>query len=83
MTLQEFTAAICAELREAGFDARELQGFPIVQRPEGMAEGVRLLKYQTKFCACDREIYAEGMIFLPAGSRRAADELAAEKHGKL
>ncbi len=78
MTLGEWTAAVIEELKAAGFDAREHQGFPLVQRPEDFQEGVRLLKFHTTLPA-DREIYAEGMIFVPAGSRRAAEKLAAEK----
>ena len=80
MTLAEWTGTIIAELHAAGFAATEYQGFPLVKRPESIEEGVRLLKLKTTFPA-DREIYGEGMLFVPAGSRRAAEQIAAEKNG--
>ena len=82
MTLAEWTGAIIAELQAAGFVASEYQGFPLVKRPESIEEGVRLLKFTTTFPA-DREIYSEGMLFVPVGSRREAERIAAEKNGVL
>lgn len=78
MTLQQWTTIIIAELKANGFEAREYQGFPLVKRPESHEEGVRLLKFSTKQFPADREIYAEGMLFMPAGSRRAAERLKEE-----
>lgn len=80
MTLQEWTMIISAELKAEGFEVSEYQGFPLVKRPESIEEGVRLLKFHTKQFPADREIFAEGMLFVPAGSRRAVDKLAAEKN---
>jgi hypothetical protein len=79
VTLPEWTASVIAELKAAGFEVSEYQGFPLVQRPESLEETVRLLKFETKHFPADRTIYAEGMLFVPAGSRRAAEKLAAEK----
>ena len=75
MTLGEWTTIIIAELKANGFEASEYQGFPLVKRPESHEEGVRLLKFFPKQFPADREIYAEGMLFIPAGSRRAAEKL--------
>lgn len=68
MKLEEWTAAVTAELQKAGFDVSECQGFPLVKRPEAFPEIVRLLKFQTSL-SCMRRIYAEGMLFVPAGVR--------------
>jgi hypothetical protein len=67
MDLPEWTAKITEELRAAGFHPTEYRGFPLMKLPEGHFEIVRLLKFRTSLAA-DRRIYAEGMIFIPAGS---------------
>jgi hypothetical protein len=67
MNLAEWTAAVSAELKGAGFDVSEYLGFPLVRPPESHLERVRLLKFKTS-AACERTIYAEGMIFMPIGS---------------
>ena len=72
MTLQQWTAQILLELQAAGFKAREHQGFPLMQMPDGHLEIVRLLKFRTSL-GSDRRIYAEGMLFLPAGSWKLAE----------
>ena len=79
MTLQEWTMIISAELRAEGFEVIEVYGFPVVKRPESLEESVRLLKFHTKQFPADREIFAEGMLFAPAGSRRAAEEIEKAK----
>jgi hypothetical protein len=77
MTLEEWHTAILTELRVAGFQATTYQGFPLVERPDLFSEGVRLLKFQTSL-PCDRRIYAEGMLFVPAGAWREAERLERE-----
>jgi hypothetical protein len=74
MTLQEWTAEVMAELKAAGFEVSEYQRFPFVKAPTSMQEGVRLLKFTTSLAA-DRTLYAEGMLFVPAGSAREAERL--------
>lgn len=69
MTLQEWTAAVSAELKTAGFEVSEYQGFPLVKRPPLFEDGVKLLKLKLSL-ATDRRIYAEGMLFVPYGSPR-------------
>jgi hypothetical protein len=69
MTLEEAVKDISDELRAAGFQVSDYQGFPLAQTnlAEGMdahMERVRLLKFRTRI-PCDRRIYAEGMIFIP------------------
>jgi hypothetical protein len=81
VTLPEWTASVIAELKGEGFEVSEYQGFPLVKCPETHAEGVRLLKFKTKEFPADRTIYEEGMLFVPAGSRAAADKLARKKDG--
>jgi hypothetical protein len=70
MTLPEWTAAITAELRTAGFTVEEYQGFPLAKVPlnkgiNGHLERVRFLKFHTTLPA-QRRIYQEGCLFLPA-----------------
>jgi len=65
MTFEEWSAAISAELKAAGFPVDNFHGFPLVPMPATQPEIVRLLKFRTKQ-PVNREIYAEGMIFLPA-----------------
>ena len=74
MTLPEWTASIIAELRAAGFEASEYQGFPLAQTPRSIAEGVRFLKFHTTLAA-DRTIYKEGVLFVPAGTRSNHDDV--------
>ena len=78
MTLPEWTKSIIDELTAAGFETSEYQGFPLVKIPTTHAEGVRFLKFHTTLPA-DRTMYAEGCLFVPAGSRREADRIKAEK----
>jgi hypothetical protein len=86
VTCQEWTAKVTAELQAAGFDVIECCGFPLVKpnfdgSRAGHDERVRLLKFHTTL-PTDRRIYAEGMLFLPAGSYdQAVRELRGE--GKL
>jgi hypothetical protein len=74
MTLDEWSTTITAELRAAGFNVELYQRFPLVEIPILQSQFVKLLKFKTSMPA-DREIYGEGMLFMPAGSRRAAQEL--------
>lgn len=67
MTLAEWRAILTADLQKAGFTVKEYKGFPLVERPTAMEDGVRLIKFRGSLPA-DRRIYGEGMIFLPAGS---------------
>ena len=69
MTLPEWTKSVMDELRAAGFEVSEYQGFPLVQTPADFQEGVRLLKFHTSLAA-DRTIYSEGMLYAPAGAAR-------------
>jgi hypothetical protein len=74
MTLQEWTSLVTQDLERAGFAVGTHAGFPIVKCPATLAEGVRLLKLSVNPPA-DRRIYAEGMLFIPAGSwERRSDE---------
>jgi|GEM_PF-7097478 len=68
MTLQEWTQAVIAELKSAGFEAAEYQGFPMANTPPD-AEKYRFLKFRTTLPA-DRTIYAEGVLFTPAGLKK-------------
>jgi hypothetical protein len=77
MTLEEWTTAILTELRAAGFQPTTYQGFPLLKRPEGYWETIRLLKFHTSL-PCDRRIYAEGMLFVPAGAWAEAERLERE-----
>jgi hypothetical protein len=81
VTLQEWTQSIIDELTAAGFEATTYQGFPLAPMPTTQQEGVRFLKFHTTLAA-DRRIYAEGCLFVPAGSWREADSRAA-KEGKI
>ena len=78
MTLEEWTKSIIDELTAAGFEASEYQGFPLVPMPKTQIEGVRFLKFRTTL-ASDRSIYAEGCLFVPAGSSREAARIKADK----
>lgn len=69
MTLQEWTAQVVADLREAGFHVEEYEGFPLAPMPGSVDETVRLLKFTTSL-ATDRFIYKEGMLFVPGGLGR-------------
>jgi hypothetical protein len=73
MTLSEWTSVVSSELRSAGFEVSEYRGFPLVKPGESHLEKYRLLKFSTSLPA-DRRIYAEGMLFVPAGSWREADK---------
>jgi hypothetical protein len=78
VTLQEWTAQIIAELKAAGFDAAEHEGFPLMKMPETHFAIVRLLKLRLSL-ATDRRIYAEGMLFVPTGAWEKAAELERAK----
>jgi hypothetical protein len=67
MTLPEWTSMISAELTAAGFEVTTYHDFPLVRMPMAQAERVRLLEFQPTL-RTQRRIYAEGMLFLPAGS---------------
>jgi hypothetical protein len=67
MTLAEWTEIVVNELRELDYDVSIYQGFPLVKRPTDWDAGVRLLKLSLSV-AVDKRIYAEGMLFVPAGS---------------
>jgi hypothetical protein len=67
MTLDQWTKDIKADLTAAGFEVTEYQGFPLVKRPARWDDGVRLLKFVPCY-SCEKRIYAEGMLFVPAGS---------------
>lgn len=64
---------VSAQLSGAGFTVKEYQGFPIVELPATHEETVRLLKF-ARTVGCDRRIYAEGMLFVPAGAGRDLPE---------
>ena len=74
MTLPEWTATIMAEARAAGFEVSEYQGFPLVQNPKDMIEGVRFLKHKFSM-PVERSIYAEGCLLSPPGSQAMMREL--------
>jgi hypothetical protein len=80
MNLPEWTAQVIAELKAAGFDATEHQGFPLMKMPETHFQIVRLLKLRLSV-GTDRRIYAEGMIFVPPGAWQKAVELERAKGG--
>jgi hypothetical protein len=65
-----------ADLKAAGFEVSEHQGFPLVKCPASMEEGVRFLKFHATLAA-DRTFYSEGVLFTPPGSRRLAERLGA------
>ncbi len=67
MTLEEFTSKVMEELIAAGFQVERHCGFPLVKTPLGHEEIYRFLKFRTSF-PCDRRIYAEGCLMLPAGA---------------
>jgi hypothetical protein len=67
MTLEEFTSKVMKELKDADFVVEEFQGFPLVKTPHNYADIYRFLKFRTSI-PCDRRIYAEGCLMLPAGS---------------
>jgi len=74
MTLAEWTATLMAECAAEGWTVRAYPGgdqtsFPLVTRPEGLAEGVRFLKHRFSL-PVERSIYAEGCLLLPPGSQR-------------
>jgi hypothetical protein len=62
-----WASEIRGKLTEAGFTVDEYQGLPIVKIPESHPETVRLLKF-AQTVGCNRTIYAEGMLFHPAGT---------------
>lgn len=66
MTLKEWGAVVSSDLAQAGFDVGQYGEFPIVKRPASMEETVRLIKFRTVLPA-EKRIYAEGMLFVPAG----------------
>ncbi len=66
MTLEEWGAIVSGELARAGFAVGSYDGFPIVLRPAMMSETCRLLKFSLSV-PVDRHIYAEGILFVPAG----------------
>ena len=69
LSRKEWTSTVTGELKAAGFEVSEYAGFPLVKEPEQIEQSVRLLKFQTSL-ATERQIYAEGMLFLPAGAWR-------------
>jgi hypothetical protein len=79
MKLTQWTATVIANLKAAGFEVSEYQGFPLVNRPESLEETERLLNFSVIGFPADRTIYAEGMLFVPAGSAAAAEQLRQER----
>jgi hypothetical protein len=67
MTLKEWSQSVTDELKAAGFEVSDYQGFPIVPMQATHEERVRFLKFRTT-APSDRRIYAEGCLFIPAGS---------------
>lgn len=67
MTLAEWTAEVKGELQQAGFIVQIHCGFPLVPAPATFEEKKRLIELPMKLMS-DRRIYAEGMLFVPAGS---------------
>jgi hypothetical protein len=63
-----WASEVHTKLTGAGFTVEDYQGFPIVKIPETHAETVRLLNF-AETVGCNRTIYAEGMLFHPAGMR--------------
>lgn len=64
MKFEECSKMIQTELREAGFDVSEYKGFPLIKMPATHTERIRLLEFQTSFL-CNRQIFFEGMLFVP------------------
>ncbi len=77
MKLPEWTAALITECRAAGFEVSEYRGFPLVQRPPDIINGVRFLKRQFSL-RVERCIYAEGCLLLPPGSHAMRRQHEAE-----
>lgn len=69
MTLEQWSAQMVEELRASGFSVSMYHGFPLVAKPEGFEDGVRLLKLQLSM-PVEKRIYAEGALIVPAGSPR-------------
>jgi hypothetical protein len=67
MTLGEWTAEVCGALRQDGFIVDVYWSFPLVREPLTLAQRFKLLEVKLPL-ATDRRIYAEGMLFVPAGS---------------
>lgn len=76
--LAAWSEQITKELAAAGFAVSDYQGFPLVKRPAAFQDGVRVLEFRTSM-PCDRTIYAEGMLFSPAGAKREAQRLSEQK----
>jgi hypothetical protein len=66
-----WASEVTGKLAAAGFAVKEYKGLPLVTIPETHEETVRLLKF-ARTVGCDRAIYAEGMLFMPAGANAAA-----------
>jgi hypothetical protein len=73
MTIWEWQDAVAGELAAAGFEVTRFDGWPLVKAPATISETERLLNFQTSL-RVDRAIYAEGMIFTPAGAMKGAQE---------
>jgi hypothetical protein len=67
VTLDEFTSKVTEDLVGAGFTVEKYCGFPLVKTSDSHDEIYRFLKFRTSI-PCDRRIYAEGCIMLPAGA---------------
>jgi hypothetical protein len=81
VTLAEWTEAISAELKGAGFEVERVYGFPLLKMPASQDERVRLLKFKTTLPS-DQRIYKEGMLFVPTGSWKGAEQQKAKKEAQ-
>jgi len=69
MTLKAWTELVITELKTAGYEAESYRGFPLVKRPTDWDAGIKLINL-TLSVPVRKEIWAEGMLFVPAGSPR-------------
>jgi len=69
MNIEEWSNDVMTELRAAGFEVTLHHGFPLVTPPPFLDGKVKLLKFKASRPA-DRSIYAEGVLFYPAGTER-------------
>lgn len=76
-TPDEWLDQIPKDLDAAGFTWRWKSGFPLVAMPKAQDDRVRLIKLPLTY-ACEKRIYAEGMLILPPEVAIALDE--AKRH---
>lgn len=68
-TIEQWCAKVKEDLEAGGFTVDNFKGFPLVKMgPEGsMEDRVKMLEFKVSL-PCERRIYMEGMLFVPAGS---------------